>query len=99
MENTDTKPGYDVIVIGSGTGGATLARELSKKNKKVLILEQGKNRDLNEKFFSLACIVNEIPVSDKMASMRAVTAGGSSAIYAAIAELPPLASFAALGID
>lgn len=99
MENKTTAPEYDVIVIGSGTGGATVARELSKKNKKVLILEQGKNRDLNEKFLSLAGIVNEISVSDKMASMRAITTGGSSAIYAAIAELPPLDAFAALGID
>jgi len=36
----------DVIVVGSGPGGATVAKELSKKNKKVLILEWGNNAPL-----------------------------------------------------
>ena len=30
-------PEYDAIVVGSGTCGATIARELSKQKKKVLI--------------------------------------------------------------
>ena len=33
---------FDAIVIGTGAGGATVARELSKKDYKVLILEKGK---------------------------------------------------------
>ena len=33
---------FDVIVIGTGAGGATAAREISKKGCKVLILEKGK---------------------------------------------------------
>ena len=31
---------YDVIVIGAGISGATIARELSKYNLKVIILEK-----------------------------------------------------------
>ncbi|MBI5680209.1 MAG: GMC family oxidoreductase [Methanobacterium sp.] len=33
---------YDIAIIGTGAGGATVARELSKKGLKVLILEKGK---------------------------------------------------------
>jgi choline dehydrogenase-like flavoprotein len=33
---------YDYIVVGSGAGGATAARELSRKNKRILITEIGK---------------------------------------------------------
>ncbi|MGA8242223.1 MAG: FAD-dependent monooxygenase [Desulfobacterales bacterium] len=32
---------FDVIVIGSGPGGATVAKELSSRGKGVLILEKG----------------------------------------------------------
>lgn len=32
---------FDVIVIGSGPGGASVATELSRQGKKVLILEWG----------------------------------------------------------
>lgn len=32
---------FDAIVVGSGPGGATVARELSKRKKKALILERG----------------------------------------------------------
>ena len=33
---------FDTIIIGTGAGGATVARELAKKDYKVLILEKGK---------------------------------------------------------
>src|SRR6201986_5017860 len=32
---------YDVIIIGSGAGGGTLARHLAPSGKKVLLLERG----------------------------------------------------------
>ena len=39
MENTS----YDIIIVGSGAGGATLARELTrKKQRNILLLEKGK---------------------------------------------------------
>ena len=33
---------YEFLIVGSGAGGATLAKELSKKNKRVLVVEKGK---------------------------------------------------------
>src|SRR5262249_48537150 len=35
------KPNYDVIVIGSGAGGSTLAYQLSRLGREVLIVERG----------------------------------------------------------
>ncbi|MGH8600954.1 MAG: NAD(P)-binding protein, partial [Burkholderiales bacterium] len=32
---------YDLIVIGSGPGGATLAHRLASSGEKILILERG----------------------------------------------------------
>lgn len=32
---------YDVIIIGSGAGGGTLARHLAPSGKRVLVLERG----------------------------------------------------------
>lgn len=36
-----TKQIYDYIVVGSGPGGATVAKELAEAKKKVLIVEYG----------------------------------------------------------
>lgn len=33
---------FDFLIVGSGMGGATLARELSRKGKAVLVIEKGK---------------------------------------------------------
>ncbi len=35
---------YDVIVVGTGAGGATVAKDLSLSGKKVLMLEKGSNQ-------------------------------------------------------
>ena len=33
--------GYDIIIIGSGAGGGTLAAHLAPSGKRILILERG----------------------------------------------------------
>ena len=41
MTNSEDGEIYDCIVVGSGTAGAVIARELSGRGQKVLILERG----------------------------------------------------------
>jgi choline dehydrogenase-like flavoprotein len=36
---------YEYVIVGSGAGGATLARELSQRGKEVLVIERGKVED------------------------------------------------------
>src|SRR5687768_4945469 len=90
---------YDVIVVGSGTSGATLARELCKQKKKVLLLERGGNKPLKETLGGLFSIFDEQPVGKKLKEPRAITTGGSTALYFGVAELPPVKAFQALGVD
>ena len=36
---------YDVVIVGAGIAGAILAKELTEKKKRVLLLEAGKASD------------------------------------------------------
>jgi choline dehydrogenase-like flavoprotein len=90
---------FDVIVIGSGTCGATIARELSKQNKKVLILERGGDAPLKESLMGFAAISDQVTVGKKLTTVRAITTGGSTGLYFGVVNYPPLDAFAALGVD
>jgi hypothetical protein len=90
---------YDAIVVGSGPSGATVARELSKRKKSVLILERGGNVPLKEGSLGTASILDAVPVSRDLSTFRAFTTGGTTAVYFAVAEFPPLDTFLSLGID
>ena len=54
----------DVIVVGSGPGGATVARQLAKNGRKVLILERG--YDHRDKFY-YGTYLGALRYSDRMA--------------------------------
>jgi choline dehydrogenase-like flavoprotein len=90
---------FDVIIVGSGPGGATVARELSKRKKKVLILEQGGAAPIKEGISATASILNVVSVGENLAMARAFTAGGTTAVYFAVADIPPVEPFLSLGID
>ncbi|AZP11899.1 GMC family oxidoreductase N-terminal domain-containing protein [Undibacterium parvum] len=95
---------FDVIVIGSGPGGATVAREMARQGQRVLILERGSNAPLTGKLSQMAAIA-AIPGRgayfnrDASLLVQGVTAGGSSAINFATAMAPPLPLFDAYGVD
>lgn len=94
-----TSGSFDYIIIGSGTAGATLARELARNGQKVLLLERGEYVPLKETLLTMASMLNEVQVTDELKDGSAFVAGGSSAMYMGIAEKPPFAAFRALGID
>jgi choline dehydrogenase-like flavoprotein len=106
MTSTDARPEheYDAIVVGSGPGGATVARELSRKGKDVLILEWGDFDPVRGKALETikrALIPGKgLLLTDGFLGMiRAITTGGSSVIYCATAFDPPSAMFLQSGVD
>ena len=90
---------YDCIVVGSGTAGAMIARELSGRGQKVLILERGQYLPLKETVWTLGAMINEVPLADKLKGAAVYAAGGSSALYMAVMDEPPIDAYRALGID
>lgn len=91
---------FDAIVVGSGTCGATLARELSRAGKSVLLLERGGNGPLRETFGGIVAIADQVKLGpDRLSTVRALTTGGSTAMYFGVVDYPPLETFRALGIE
>lgn len=95
---------YDAIIIGSGPGGATVARDLARRHWRVLVLEQGSAAPLSgtlTQMTSMAAIPGRGLFIHRDASLlvQGITVGGSSAVNFATAAAPPAAMFAAHGID
>jgi choline dehydrogenase-like flavoprotein len=97
-------PSHDAIVIGTGPGGASVARELARRGAKVLLLEQGSAAPVEGTLAQMAAMA-AVPGKgaffhrDASLLVRGITAGGSSTLNFATAAEPPAALFAALGID
>jgi len=92
---------YDVVIVGSGPGGATVARELTKAGKKAVMLEWG--QDSNWVGSHLACLpkldlTNSIPLGHAM-MVRVISTGGSSLIYCGTATRPAAFIKEQTGID
>lgn len=98
-EGTARHDEFDAIVVGSGPGGATVARELSLKGKRVLLLERGGNRPPRDGLMYMASVSDFVSVAQGVSTARAITTGGTSALYFGVAEDPPLDVFQSLGVD
>jgi len=98
------KEKFDVIVVGTGPGGATVARDLTIKNKKVLMLEWGDNAAVKGSNGQASGYIG-MPykglyfIDSMLGLVRAVTAGGSSVVYYATASEPSYEWWDRFGID
>jgi choline dehydrogenase-like flavoprotein len=97
---------YDLVIVGSGAGGATLARELSRQGKQVLILEQGRYEESIGTFLDCTRYTDvhkltKMPPRSTAGVIlwRTLMAGGSTMISAANGTPCLEAELADLGIN
>jgi choline dehydrogenase-like flavoprotein len=98
IENTDC------IVVGSGPGGATVARELSRRKRKVLILEWGDNDPLTGSLRwgakALLRPGRSLLLTPQMLGLvRGIAAGGSTVFYYATCFPVPFEMLKSHGVD
>jgi choline dehydrogenase-like flavoprotein len=98
------KEKFDAIVVGTGPGGATVAKDLTNNGKKVLMLEWGSNAPVKgsnaQGLGYIAMPFKSMYFTDGMlALVRAITVGGSSLVYYATAYEPPYEWWDKYGID
>jgi len=94
----------DVIIVGTGPGGATVAKELSQRNKKVLMLEWGSNDPLTGSFwqgFKTLLMPGKclLFTNQLLGMVRGITTGGSSIHYYATCYPVPFDIFKFYGIN
>lgn len=99
MSDKQQVESYDYIIIGSGTCGATLAKKLGEQGKRVLVLERGNDKPLKETFTGFASVADQVSIGKKFNTARAITMGGSTAMYFGVAMLPDTNAFKQIGLD
>ena len=95
---------FDAIIVGSGPGGATVARELTRRNKRVLILEWGGNAPIKGTVLQTIAMggipfKNVLLTKQLLAMVRGTTTGGSSIFYYGTAFDPPFNMLKKQGVD
>lgn len=97
----------DVVVVGSGPGGSTVARDLTLKGKKVILVEWGKDNKPNGTMVSASRYMGGLSGFGKgmlmtpefVLMIRCITLGGTTLMYSASAFDPPYDTFKKYGID
>lgn len=100
-----TAEAYDAIVVGSGPGGASVAKDLTQRKKRILMLERGDNAKIKGSLSQVALNAGipgqSLLFTNKtlLAMVRGICTGGSSIFYCATAFDPPFAMLDSYGID
>ncbi|MBT8341602.1 MAG: GMC family oxidoreductase [Desulfatitalea sp.] len=92
----------DVVIAGSGPGGATVARELSKAGKKVIVCELGKYQKSIGKSINVPQMVANKGLTFSKEGLLVVipeTVGGASMLYCGTVFKPPAWLKDKYGID
>ena len=102
--NTLKHAEFDAIIVGSGPGGGSVAKELSKRGLKTLILERGQGEPIRgtaAQLIPMALIPGKsLHFTQQMLGLiHGITVGGSSVIFYANAFDPPYEMFESYGID
>ncbi len=92
----------EYVVVGSGAGGGTIANELAKRGKKVLVLERGPDvKWYGNHAFAVACLDKHGFLTSKegMGVARALCIGGSTIMTCGTSARPPKGIFEKHGVD
>ncbi len=90
----------DTLIVGTGPGGATIARELAGRGKKVLILEKGREHQWSVgRVFAYTTMYDIKKSKEGILVRRGITTGGSTMLYSGNAYDPPAFLKKELGID
>ncbi len=90
------------LVVGSGAGGGTVARELSLKGADVIVLERGRTISrVGDYLFVLYALDGHgfLKSEEGMGVARALVTGGSTLLTCGTAAKPPAGMFEKYGID
>src|ERR671910_328182 len=85
----------DVIVVGSGPGGATVARELARAGKRVLLLERGQDhrpRSYYGTYLGALLYTDRgslLFTEEGLNIVRPMMVGGATSMYCGCAATPP----------
>ena len=95
----------DVIVVGSGPGGATVARELARAGKKVLLLERGQDhrpRSYYGTYLGALLYTDRgslLFTEEGLNIVRPMMVGGATSMYCGCAAPPPTWFKTKYGVD
>lgn len=99
MEHAVDREQFDVIVVGAGACGASLARDLARQGFAVLLLERGSPRKPAAGLAGIVSVAQPFKVGPDLQATTAKGVGGATNLYFGVCKLPTAETQALLGID